>query len=197
MRISQWDDWYSLEATARQWDEGFRESGERAYPQMANVGLWLPLNTAGGVAHELTALDIDLRKGSTLLPTRFYAPRAFPFAPLLNLAEPINELDGRLEVETAQRDESLQIDLTAVGLIISVLVDTPTLFFMLRAAMHRLPFRIRIERRDAEEELDYYPEAIEGHFSDRQAEAIEAQRIARRITLDHVSGSRIQVEEFE
>lgn len=139
-----------------------------------------------------------MRKGSSLLPSRFYAPRVFPFAPLLNLPEPVNTLDGRLEVAAARQEGSLQIDLYAVGLLIGLLVDTPNLFFMLGAATHRFPFRIRLERReDVEDESTQYSEPIEGSFSDRQAEEIEAQRIRRRMTVDHPSGSRLIVEEFE
>lgn len=195
MRIYEWDDWYSIEAAAREADAVLRDV-ER--PDSVLVQLWIPENYVGAFASEAVQLDSDLRRGAVLLPSRFFSPRAFPFAPLLNLPEPISPLDGQLELLEARREGSLLADLAAVGAIVGPLVDVPTLFFMIRAASRRVPFRIRIERRNSPQaDVPDASEPIEGHFTDRQADLIESGRLARRIRVEHPSGTTITVEEFE
>lgn len=194
MRINQWDDWYSIEAQAREADAQL-DAGLR--PDAVPVQLWIPEHYVGVFASEITTLDLDLRRGAVLLPSRMFSPRMFPFAPILNLPEPINSLDGRLELVSARREDSILADLTAVGAMVGLLTDVPTLFFMIRAATRRLPFRIRFERDRVQDASDTVMEPIEGHFSDRQAHLIEAGRLARRVRIDHPSGVSVIVEEYE
>jgi len=135
----------------------------------------------------------------------FYSPRLFPFTPLLNLPDPINPLDGRLEAVGARRDGSLLFDLEVTGLIVGLLVDTPTLFFSIRALTRRIPFRIRIERAalseadepSEDQDLEGVANEIEGYFSERQAPLIEANRIQRRLMLEYPGGTQLVIEEFD
>ena len=185
-----------LEAAARELDS---QLSYETPPENLRVNVWVPGHYVHEVFLQLSQLDEDVRRGAVLLPSRFFAPRLVPFAPILNLPSPIDPQDGRLDVVSVTRGESLSIDLEAIGATLGMLVDVPTLFFMIRAATHRLPFRIRVERRDQQGQKnpgDLTP-PIEGHDSDRQAGLIEAGRIQRRVRVEHPSGLNVVVEEFD
>jgi hypothetical protein len=100
VRIDSWDDWYAVEAQAREMDSVL---SSEIRPEAISLAMWLPNTWVGNIGAELSTFDVEVRRCAVLLPSRSYSPRLFPLAPILNLPEPIHPADGRLELETANQ----------------------------------------------------------------------------------------------
>lgn len=193
MLIQSWDDWYFIEAQARENDDSLVTT---ELPPSVSITFWLPTQYVGALSEELLYFDSDVRRASALLPIPAMVPRVMPFAPLLGLAEPVDPRDGRIEFVSGSQEGSVYLLLSALGDAVSVFVNAPSIFYFMRAALHRLPFRIiRIDPTHGNESHDQ--PTISGHFSRRQADLIEANRITRRMEVQHPTGEVVTIEEFE
>lgn len=179
--------------------------------ERASVGvqLWVPVVSASSVGAEIVDLDADMRRAAAwlvwaplrglpvppwLLRERLEGwPIEFPgwLPPLRSLVpDPISSDDGGLELVRARQGQSLEIDLEAVGFVLGMLADVPTVFAWVRALYRRLPFRV--VWRPAP---DTGEPTIDRSFPDR--DTIEARRLARRVTIREPDGFSLVWEEFD
>ncbi len=173
------------------------------------VALWIPSVRADEVANEIAGLETDMRSAAAVVPwvspryRRRLHPRYFeelwefgypggpwPFMQT-PLSQPIDATEGGLEVVRATQGDSLDIDFQAIGLVLGMLVDTPTAFFWLRATLRRIPIRVTWRPSRADDVEPQIVDALPGG-----ADEIEARRLIRRITLRYTDGSELIEEEF-
>lgn len=209
--LSEPDEYFSFLAELSQIQ---RSIGEADLPRSEGfvVSLWIPSARASRVASEVAQLDDDARRVAAwqprLSPGR---PRRPPFfiedlfdlglvgGPLIlaPLSEPIRPAEGGLEVTRAERGASVDIDFEAVGLVLGMFTDVPTLFMWARMMLRRVPVRITLREQNGTEDQGRTSGArIEAHHGAYDAAAIEAGRILRRIRIKYPDGSELVQEDF-
>jgi hypothetical protein len=191
--------------------DGLLEStGPRSDSDRFEVTLWTPEVRASTVGHDLVQLDVDTRRFAALMsssgvPTRVQGGweeidlfealdrienglRVVDYRRQPSWPRPISPGKGGLEVVHAQQGDSLSLDLSAVGLVLSTISAAPELFAAARAVFRRFP--IRIEWRGFRQAHDRTAQV--------QHPAVSLpSRLSRRITYKWwPDGGEVVVEEF-